>query len=229
MITPAFKQAVRDYSLLLEKEYPRKQVLKLVGDRYLLGKSCRTMLNRGIFLSRDVESRRAKKTTSISGRTLFLDTFNVLFPIANYLLGRLVFVSNDGFVRDAGETYDKLLTHKKFHQAIELVMEYLVKENASAAHCYIDKPVTGSARVKDRLDHLMAQSALHGSTILCAKPDNELLKLTEGVICTSDSVIMDQTPCLLADIPYAVLSGKFKLDLVDLACELYPDQSKFAG
>ena len=225
MITPEFKQAIRDYSLLLEKQYPRKQVLKLVGDRYLLGKPQRTMLNRGVFLSRDVNSRRSKIAADIRGRILNIDTFNVLFSIANYLLGRLVFISNDGFVRDAGETYDKLRTHEKFFDAIELVMEYLSAAGPSAVNFYIDRPVINSDQLAGRLSQHIAGSLFEGRVILCEKPDDEMVKLTEGVICTSDSVIMDETPCRLADIPYAVLSGKFKLDLVDLACELPPPRS----
>jgi len=95
MITPEFKQAIQDYSQLLEKQYPRKQILKLIGDRYLLDKPQRTMLSRGVFLYRDVENRQYKKTVSIAGRILYIDACNVLFSIANYLLGRLVFLSND--------------------------------------------------------------------------------------------------------------------------------------
>ena len=216
MITPEFSQAVRDYSLLLEKQYPRKQVLKLVGDRYMLDKPQRTMLNRGIFLSRDVESRRSKRAASIRGRALHIDTFNVLFSIANYLLGRLVFISNDGFVRDAGETYDKMQTHEKFYEAAGLVIQYLEKADLSDTHFYIDKPVTKSARVKEQLDNLLGHSDMNGKTVLCDKPDNELIKLTEGVICTSDSEIMDQTQCQLSDIPYEVLREKFDLDIADL-------------
>jgi len=217
MITPEFKQAVQDYSQLLEKHYPRKQILKLVGDRYLLDKSQRTMLSRGVFLYRDVEARQSKKVSSIAGHILHVDTCNVLFSIANYLLGRLVFISNDGFIRDAGEVYDKLQTHAKFSDAIELVMEYLVREGASAIHFYIDEPVINSSLLEDQLKKLIGESGLDGDTILCRKPDDELIKITEGVICTSDSEIMDGTQCPLADIPYGVLREKFNLEIDDLA------------
>jgi len=220
MITPEFKQAIQDYSQLLEKQYPRKQILKLIGDRYLLDKPQRTMLSRGVFLYRDVENRQYKKTVSIAGRILHIDACNVLFSIANYLLGRLVFLSNDGFIRDAGEAYDKLQAHEKFYQAMVLVMEYLAGEGASVAHFYIDEPVTNSSLLEDQLNKLIGESGLDGDTILCRKPDNELMKITEGVICTSDSEIMDETPCMLADIPYGVLSGKFDLEIADLAGEL---------
>ncbi|MBL7112317.1 MAG: DUF434 domain-containing protein [Bacteroidales bacterium] len=219
MITPEFKQAVQDYSQLLEKRYPRKQILKLIGDRYLLDKAQRTMLSRGVFLYRDVENRQSKKVATIAGQILHVDTCNVLFSIANYLLGRLVFISNDGFIRDAGEVYDKLQTHEKFYQSMNLVMEYLVREGVSAAHFYIDEPVTDSVKLEDQLRQLIGLSKLDGVTILCRKPDNELMKVTKGVICTSDSVIMDETRCTLADIPYGVLNENFDLDIIDLAGE----------
>jgi hypothetical protein len=217
MITPEFKQAIQDYSLLLGKQYPRKQILKLIGDRYLLDKSHRIMLSRGIFLFRDVEIRRSKRVASLAGRTLHVDTYNVLFSIANYLLGRMVFISNDGFIRDAGQAYDKLQTHEKFHEAIRLVMEYLSQEGPSVVNFYIDKPVTNSTLLADRLSEHIVQLPFDGQVVLCKKPDNELVKLTDGVICTSDSVIMDETPCLLADIPYGVLNSKFDLEIADLS------------
>ena len=217
MITPEFKQAIQDYSQLLEKQYPRKQVLKLVGDRYLLGKGQRTMLNRGIFLTRDVKKRRSKRVASLAGKAIHIDTYNVLFPIANYLLGRLVFISNDGFIRDAGMAYDKLPAHEKFNEAIGLVMEYLTMEEPSVVNLYVDKPVTNSERLADQLRYKVTQLPFDGQVVLCKKPDNELVKLTDGVICTSDSVIMDETPCQLADIPFEIFRRKFKTDIVDLS------------
>ena len=43
-----FKQAVIDYLYLLEKLYPHKAILKIIGDRYRLSKTQRSILFRGI-------------------------------------------------------------------------------------------------------------------------------------------------------------------------------------
>ena len=48
IITENFKNAIIDYSYLLEKDYPHKAILKIIGDRYLLTGLQRSILFRGI-------------------------------------------------------------------------------------------------------------------------------------------------------------------------------------
>ena len=59
-ISPEFKSAYNDYLDLLTKKYPQKAILKLVGDRYKLNGSERTMLYRGVCTREGINIRKKK-------------------------------------------------------------------------------------------------------------------------------------------------------------------------
>jgi len=48
VVTESFKHAVKDYFFLINKKYPEKETVKLIGDRYRLTGLQRTVLFRGI-------------------------------------------------------------------------------------------------------------------------------------------------------------------------------------
>ncbi|MGZ3514587.1 MAG: DUF434 domain-containing protein, partial [Thermodesulfobacteriota bacterium] len=55
------QKAARDFRFLLNRGYPRKAALELVGNRYGLTSDERHLLHRGVFSDSDSESRRKKK------------------------------------------------------------------------------------------------------------------------------------------------------------------------
>ena len=84
---------------------------------------------------------RIQKTVhEIDAREVRIDAYNVFFTISNYLLGRIVFISNDRFLRDAGEVYGKLHKEPVFERAIDLTMKYLKKSSPSRVEFLLDKP-----------------------------------------------------------------------------------------
>jgi len=102
-----FIRAIKDYFLFIEKNYPKKTLIKLVGDRYLLNKTQRTILYRGIFKKKEIKRRKKMKARKISGKDIFVDCYNVIYTIANYLYGRPMYIGNDNFLRDAGDSLGK--------------------------------------------------------------------------------------------------------------------------
>jgi len=217
IITDEFIQAARDYSYLLENQYPRKPILKLIGDRYLLNKTQRVLLSRGIFMSDEVLKRKEKKTGNIKGEKLYIDGYNVLFTITNYLLGRIVFISNDGFVRDAGEINEKLQTEKLFYQSIVYLMDYLGKLKPGEIHFILDKPVPASERLVNHIAGMINKYSFKGKAWVVENPDAELIKISHSIIATSDSEIIDDTTCKVIDIPYKLLHNRFTPVIPDLS------------
>jgi hypothetical protein len=218
-----FKQAIRDFSYLIENEYPRKAILKLIGDRYLLNKAQRTLLNRGIMKKKDVAERYKKKIQSIKNSKLFIDTYNVLLIISNYLLGRIVFISTDGFIRDAGETHGKINRDKVFMRSVEYLMDYLETERPSKIVFYIDNPVSYSGDLAEHLRKCLKGKKLDGEAIVVNNPDKELVLQKEGIIATSDSEVMNGTTCRICDLAALVLNSRFQVQLIDLG-EILSDQ-----
>lgn len=228
IFTDSFRQAIRDFSYLLENEYPRKAILKLIGDRHLLNKTQRTLLNRGIIKKKDAVNRFKKLAPGIKDSLLYIDTYNVLFIISNYLFGRLVFISTDGFIRDAGEAYGKLHREKVFQRAIELLMDFLEKTPPSEIIFYIDHPVAYSGELAEQLRKYLIYKNLKGNAFSVNNPDKELIIKNEGIIATSDSEVMNETICRLCDLPAMVLKSNYHLQLMDLR-EILSDQIPGTG
>jgi hypothetical protein len=218
-----FRQAIWDFSYLIENEYPRKAVLQLTGDRYLLTRAQRTLLNRGIMRKRDAIDRYKKTINSIRDSRLFIDTYNVLLIISNYLLGRIVFISTDGFIRDAGETHAKIIRDNVFMRSVEFLIEYLGNEKPSEIVFYVDNPVSYSGDLAEQLRERLREKELKGEVNVVNNPDKELILQKDGIIATSDSEVMNGTKCRICDLAAMVLKSRFKLQLTDLG-EILSDQ-----
>jgi len=221
VITEDFSHAVKDFSYLIENQYPRKAILKIIGDRYLLNKTQRVLLNRGIFRRDEVQARTQKRTGSIRNIFLYVDTYNVLFILSNYLLGRIVFISNDGFIRDAGEVYGKLHREKVFFEAIGYLLNYIIHSTPAEVNFLIDRSVSFSGELAEQLRIFLDEKHLKGDARTVNNPDTDLIMLTDGVIATSDSEIIDETNCKICDLPNLVLSSRFNPRLPDLRELLY--------
>jgi hypothetical protein len=114
-----FEKAVRDYYFLMDNKYPNKGSLKLVGDRYRLTGDERTILFRGVASSQKNIERQKRVAINFSNQKLLLDGYNIVFTLMNYFLGRIVFISSDGFCRDAGSLFGKIRNQSLFYQALQ--------------------------------------------------------------------------------------------------------------
>ncbi|MFC2114960.1 DUF434 domain-containing protein [Bacteroidota bacterium] len=216
IITDEFINALKDYTYLLNRGYPRKSILKIVCDRYLLHAFQRILLSRGIFPDNDVQARIRKTVINIEGRELFIDTYNILFTICNYLLGRMVFIGNDRFVRDAGEVFGKLHNDPVLSRGIELCLSYLKKSHPLRVEFLLDSPISHSAKLAGKLRELLAENGLEGDAKLEKNPDASLIRQNSGIVATSDSDILENTDLPILDLAHLILKDNFELQLTDL-------------
>jgi hypothetical protein len=216
IITDEFVQALRDYAFLLNRKYPRKSVLKIVGDRYLLNTFQRILLSRGVFPDEDVRRRIRKTVRAIAGRELFIDGYNVFFTICNYLLGRMVFLGNDRFVRDTGEVYGKPHQDEVFTRAIDLCLSFLEEKKPARVEFLLDSPVSHSAELAHRLRELLPGKGITGDAQIDKNPDALLIRKNRGIIVSSDSDILDNAELPVLDIAQMILENNFELQLPDL-------------
>jgi len=216
IITDEFTMALRDYAYLLNRDYPRKSILKITGDRYQLNTYQRILLSRGIFPDRDVRKRINKTTTEVGGQELFIDAYNVFFTICNYLLGRMVFIGNDRFVRDAGELYGKPHDDPVFARGIELCLNCLGKRKPARVEFILDSPISHSAELAGNLRVLLAGIGIDGDAQIHKNPDSILIRQDRGVVASSDSDILENTRQPILDLAHLVLADNFELQLPDL-------------
>ena len=96
------EDAAKDLRYLLNRGYPRKVCLELVGNRYRLSFDERHLLHRGVFSELDSKSRLEKRIPAgrTKNRNLAIDGYNVLITVEAGLCGRPLVLADDGFTRD---------------------------------------------------------------------------------------------------------------------------------
>lgn len=211
-----FLHAVADYYYLMNNNYPEKGSLKLVGDRYKLSGDQRTVIYRGISSHQKAVDRRKKLTPEIKEKTLVIDGYNVLFTIMNYLLGRFVFISNDGICRDAGSLHGKFREKKVFQNSIDILSDFFSDNLPEKVVVFLDSPVSQSALHKNYILDKFQHSGIKAECNVVRSPDHEIKSVSAGIIATSDTVIIDHTRLPVIDIPNRILKEKYKAVLFDL-------------
>jgi hypothetical protein len=214
----AFNEALTDYYQLLNKNYPEKETLKLVANRYRLSGLERTLLFRGITSKEKVLLRKAKQRSpgNLPGIPLAVDGYNVLFTIMNYLLGKPVFIGNDGILRDSGGAYGKIENPGTFDKAAFLLVDFVRLRHLEKVVLYLDRPVTGSDSHKRELEEKMQQEKVKGEIRLLSSVDRCLKQKHGCVIATSDSEIIDATPGKILDLARYILENAFETEIPDL-------------
>ena len=131
-------------------------------------------------------------------------------------MGRIVFISNDRFLRDAGEVYGKLHKDPVFARAIDMTMNFLKKMGPSNVQFLLDKPISHSADLAGKLRASLETELIPGNARIEKNPDAVLIRQSSGIIATSDSDILDETELPIVDLAHLVLADSFTLDLPDL-------------
>jgi hypothetical protein len=217
-----FSDAAHDYLYLLERDYPQKAIIKLIGDRYSLSGTERTLLYRGLTTAENRAARAGSilAEAEIKGKSLYIDGYNVLITIGSYLNGSLVFIANDHFLRDASEIHGKVFRTELFDRSILLILDYLKHSGAGSAHFYLDSPVSKSGILAARVNQMLKEYPFPGEALTMKSPDYQLKQLESGIVCTSDSSIIDKTQRKLFDLARNTLAHHFNpsfLKLGDLA------------
>jgi len=218
LISPEFEHALTDYYYLLNREYTEKESLKLVGDRYRLSGVERNVLFRGIAPANTNLTVKAKilHFTRLGDKKLFIDGYNVLFTIMNYLLGKLVFLSSDGLLRDSGEIYGRIEKEDIFGKSQDLLIRFLGQGHVKDVTLYLDSPVTNSLEHKKEIEKKIISLLPKINVSLVRSVDKVLKNIPGSVIATSDSEIIAQSPCRVLDLPRVVLETFFSVSFLDL-------------
>ncbi len=209
MFSEKLKDAARDYRFLLNKSYPQKATIKLVGDKNQLTGEERSMLYRGISDEVSAKARRSRIVGDPGEGPLYVDSYNILYTIGNYLVGRPVYLSDDGILRDTGELRGRFGNKKVFEQTLGLVEAFMLAHAGIEYHYLLDAPVSNSGRLACRLEAFLAGHGIRGTARTVRSPDHELILTGSGLVCTSDSVIMTKVKTGIFDMPRHILSTRY--------------------
>lgn len=210
MFSDNFLHAAKEYLWLLSRGYPQKSSLKLVGDKFMLTRDMRQVLYRGISSEAQAAARRDMIGSVKPGDVVLIDAYNVLFTINNYLLGKPLFISNDGLLRDAGESRGRIINKPVFNRAIGLFLDVLKEWDKASYILYLDEPVSFSGRLSIELSKDMVQMDIDGEALTVQSPDYMLKHESSDAICTSDTVIIDHYQGRVVDLPRYLLVKFFQ-------------------
>ncbi len=213
-----FKKALKDYHYLINRGYPERGVLKLVGDRHKLSGDLRAVLYRGISRDDKVVKRKSKLTDTLN-HTIVMDGYNVLFTILNYRLGRIVFLSNDGICRDAGSLHGKTRNLYLFEDCVNKVLVFL-RNRIRNLIVFLDAPVERSKDHQSYIQQKMRLLSLEGECRIEKSVDKVIRDFVSGQIASSDTGIIDNTGLSIADLPFLILTDTFRAKLTNLTAML---------
>lgn len=223
-LTEDFRNALHDYFYLSDRGYPERGFLKLVGDRYRLSDHQRTILYRGVTSRGLAKSRQFKLCTfsDTKNQKVFIDGFNVLLTIGSYLQGMPVFIAMDGFLRDASKFRGRFPKSEIIKNSLQKLLQTPGFENQEKLHFIFDK----SAKTLFDWNQIFQNNNNVDQNYLkmsfCENVDKTLILQSQGIVCTSDTEIIDKAPCKIFDLPHHVLTQHYSPPLIDLSFYIPP-------
>jgi hypothetical protein len=205
------QKAAGDFRYLLNRKYPRRAALELVGNRYGLTFDERHLLHRGVFSDSDSRSRRKKRISvkEVQGRDLAIDGHNVLITIEAGLSGRPLIFGDDGFIRDISGLSGSFKKTETTEKAIQLVIHALKNMKPRQTLFLFDAPISMSGKLAQEVRGLLKKENLPGDAMAVKVPEKILIGFP-GMIATSDTAIIDQSKKVL-DLAGFILRKKTKL------------------
>jgi hypothetical protein len=192
------QKAAQDFRYLLNRRYPRKAALELVGNRYGLTYDERHLLHRGVFSRMDSQGRRKKKVSvrEIRNKDLAIDGHNALITIEAVLSGRPLVLADDGFLRDISGLSGSFKQTATTEVAIRLILNVLKKWKPRKTLFLFDAPISMSGKLAEEIRDRLKRENLLGDAMAVRVPEKILIGYP-GVIATSDTAIIDQSKKLL--------------------------------
>jgi len=205
--------------MLIRKGYPDKRTLELVADRYHLDRTGRTVLFRGVYRDEVNKRRRAgiMSDPPSEGSLLKVDALNQLYTVASYLMGRLVFVSSDGLLRDASGFLGEPLPRKIMQQAVQQMHSELADLPDLQVQFFLDTQADSFESLREELINFFPDGKGSFKLIDSERVDALLVAGNDFVLATSDSVIIDRTSCPVLDLARRVLVRGFSANFPEIS------------
>lgn len=200
-----------------ERNYPPKGFLELIGNRYGLSSVERSVLYRGVVPKKNAHLRKDKLIAELySGSYLHIDALNIITTVSSYLLGLPVFRCMDGLLRDASGKRGSVEMNPKMDQAVQLIIRFLSNYQVEGVDFLIDPAGEFSHHVKRAVVSYAGSIFSTLKARITKQVDAKLSNVSSGVVCTSDSEIIETTTCEVYDLAAGVLNYHFEPAIFDL-------------
>jgi hypothetical protein len=202
------QKAAEDFRYLLNRRYPRKGALELVGNRYQLDFDQRHLLHRGIFSEADAKARLKKKIriNQVRGKDLAVDGYNVLITVEAGLSRRPLVHADDGFLRDISGLSGNFRRTETTEKALRLLVESLENVKPRRILILFDAPMSKSGILAEEVREKLQKASLLGQVEAVKVPERILIGFP-GIVATSDTAIIDQS-LKAVDLAGSIISRK---------------------
>lgn len=204
---PTLKEAKKDFRYLLGRGFPRTGALEYVGNHYLLDEMQRNYLNRTVFSSEKIESRKSKLIllSDVKDKDVLLDGYNVLITVETMFQGEddLIVNCDDGVTRDVKAVFGKYKENETTKIALNSIISLLKLFKPQRVLFFYDSPVSLSGELAKTTKEILDSFEVPGDAQTSKNVDKTLIKLSKemgAVVATSDGVIIDKVEKVL-DIP----------------------------
>ena len=215
---PLLRKAAEEVYFLLNRGYPVTPVTRFIGDHYQLSERQRLALARTTSPEERIRSRRSREVTDIRGRTLCIDGFNVIIGLEIAFSDSMLFRCMDGTVRDLAGLHGTYRLIPQTDLAIRALLSALDALQVEKAVIYLDKPVSNSGRLKQRIFEL-AEGIGFALDVQIENPVDAILK-TMPLIASGDAIILDECQEWFNLAQYCIRQEKGTYPYIDIVPQI---------
>ncbi|QEC78421.1 DUF434 domain-containing protein [Mucilaginibacter ginsenosidivorax] len=185
-------QALQDMHYLLNKDYPPRATLALVGNRYRLRQRQILALQGMACSAKDIQNRKNKEVaaTGIRNKTVYVDGFNIVIILESLLSGGYVFKGLDGCYRDISSVHGSYKRVRQTEEVLIMLGKALHELGAERVNWIFDAPVSNSGRLKTLCYEIAAQQGFLWDVYLDNAPDKFLIA-ENRLIVSSDAWVLN--------------------------------------
>jgi hypothetical protein len=189
---PKLSAAMSELSWLLTREYAMKGALKLVGDKFSLNERQRLAVSRAACSdqSKQHRARTCVAIDSVKAQPVIIDGFNLLITVEAALSGGVLLLCRDGCVRDLSGVHGSYRWVEETDSAIRLIGDAIAELRITSVQWILDKPISNSGRLAQRIRDLAAQRQWPWSVDLAFNPDAESIA-SNRIVISSDGPLLD--------------------------------------
>lgn len=201
------QEAKIDFQYLLDRGFPRTGALNFVANHYVLDEVQRNYLNRSVFSKKKIKTRKKKLIllSDVKEKNVIIDGYNVLITVESICNSGEEFLVNcdDGVTRDVKAVFGKYKKDETTLEALNSIISLLKIFKPKRVLFFYDSPVSMSGELAKTTLELLKSLKVPGDAQTASDVDAELVRLSkelDGVVATSDGIVMDKVETVL-DIP----------------------------
>ena len=211
---PKLRKAADEVYYLLCRGYPVTNTTRFVGNHYQLSERQRLALARTISPANSIRTRKKREVSDIRGETIYIDGFNVIIGLEIAFSDSMLFKCMDGTIRDLAGLHGTYRLIPQTDFAIQALLQALDELQIQKAVIYLDKPVSNSGRLKQRI-YEFAESISFELDVQIENPVDALLK-TKPLIASSDAIILDKCSNWFNLVKYIINTKIGNFNYVDI-------------